>query len=93
MIKYEADIENRTISKTWVIRETPHKVYFSNSNLFGPACRKTEGEKFGYFDTWQEAKAYLIEKIEYEKMMAYANYISLDHVLEYVESMDDPDEH
>lgn len=62
MIKYRTSSSQATlIQEVQVVRETAHSVWLASGiGTTKPVCRPKRGSDTNYFDSWAEAKQYLV---------------------------------
>lgn len=85
MIKYKTGF-NATIQEQEIIRETEHMVIYKNFN--GQELReKKKSEYKNYFDTWQDAKDFLVRKYTNKKARAEINLATANDELDKVKGL------
>lgn len=85
MIKYMTGF-NATIQEQEIVRETEHMVVYVSSN--GKEQRERKRSEYrNYFDTWQDAKDFLLRKYTNKKARAEINLADANKVLEKVKAL------
>lgn len=80
MKKYKVGIEIK-IEEVEILRETNHMVFYHNSRGREVADKKRT-RTTNYFDTWQQAKIFLISSLEVKKAAAESCVLELNAKIE-----------
>lgn len=87
MIKYYAVIWRNTIEKVEVVKETANSVFIERGLRLRRYART--GTNFGYFDTFEQAKQWLISRQEAEIQAAMKDIDNANRRIEILESLEE----